>query len=451
MGRLIKLYDIDEFSKVKAIPDASINETILSNVRNLDEKSEMERFIREILFDPNETPHGPTEIADILTSHVHVRGDRRLASFVLKGKSFQRVSSRVVTHQFVKLRQVPSLGLIVFGAVGNIQDDAQRDFVQIAFDAECDYLIIDAQDFARLFITYGNICPKDGLPYDNTGTCEKGHVRDKGLTLEMKVGEKVRYDIMDLKDESYPGAKRYSATILLDRHYPRDLLRTIIKKATEEIKTRKYYRDERMKAWWGETPAHVVWLSIAFDVEDIQNVNWFCSTCWIDPSLEEVFRPAGLKGNEILGDITLLWNDDYEQRKRFFESQYGTKEEVLEAILPILEEMLELARQGINYSEDFQTGNISESVFISKMKQMEPRVTELYNQSGNISTPPPECEDYHQACENVFATIHNMFFYFSEGGLKRWNDQKRNRLLQYAIKTFNEDRTRLELEDKKLS
>ena len=117
MKRLIKIHDIDEFSEIKTIPDAAINKEILFNIKNLDEKS-IERFLREILYDPNETPHGPTEIADILTTHVHVRGDKRLAAFVLKGKSFPRVSSREVTHQFVKLRQIPQLGLMVFLAVG---------------------------------------------------------------------------------------------------------------------------------------------------------------------------------------------------------------------------------------------------------------------------------------------------------------------------------------------
>jgi len=219
MGRLVKIHEVDEFSEIKGIPDAAIKEEILNKTRNLDEKSEMERFIREILYDPNKTPHGPTEIADILTSHVHVRGDKRLTAFVLKGKSFKRVSSKYVTHQFAKLRQILELGLIVFGAVGNIQDDAQRDFVQTAIDTGCDYLIIDAQDWARLFIAYEKICPIDGIPYDDTSTCKNGHVRDEGLTLEMKVRDKLSYTIVSQRDVSHAGAKRYSATIILDKLY----------------------------------------------------------------------------------------------------------------------------------------------------------------------------------------------------------------------------------------
>lgn len=450
MGGIIKIHEIDEFSEIKTIPDAAINNIILSNISELDEKSEMERFIREILYDPNETPHGPTEIADILTSHVHIRGNKRLAAFVLKGKSFQRVSSRDVTHQFAKLRQIPQLNLMVFGAVGNIQDDAQRDFVQAAIDVGCDYFIIDAQDWARLFIAYKKICPKDGTPYDHTGTCKNGHVRDKGLALEMEVGEKIRSTIINQRDVSHTGAKRYSATILLDRHYPKDIIRTIIQEATEELKHSNYYRDERVKARWGKIPAHVVWLFMAYDLEDIQNVNWICRTCWIDPSLPEDMRPTGLKGNEKLEDIEVFWNDDYKSYKNFFESCSGTKEEVLEAIKPILGEMVKLARQGVNYFEEYKHGNISEDEFILKVQKMEPRLTELYHQSGNIPMPPEDCKDYDKACQNIFTTISNMFLCYDKRGLEIWSKRNRDLLTQDTIKRFYDELKRIEFEESKI-
>jgi len=449
MKRLIKIHDIDEFSEIKTIPDAAINKEILFNIKNLDEKS-IERFLREILYDPNETPHGPTEIADILTTHVHVRGDKRLAAFVLKGKSFPRVSSREVTHQFVKLRQIPQLGLMVFVAVGNIQDDAQRDFVQIAIDAGCDYLIIDAQDLARLFIAYEKVCPKDGTPYDETGTCKKGHIRDKGIHLEMEVREKIRYTIVEQRDVSHAGAKRYSAIILLDRHYPGDIIRTIIQEATEKLKYSNYYRNERLKARWGRTPAHVIWLFIAYDLEDIQNANWICRTCWIDPSLPENMRPRGLNGNEKLGDIEIFWNDEYQSYKDFFESRFGTKEEVLEAIRSILNEMIELAKEAINYFEKYRRKEISEDEFILKMQEMKPRVTELYHQSGNIPIPPEDCKEYDQACQNLFATIHDMFLYYSKKGLEMWPKENRDWLMRDTIKRFYNDLERIRFEESKI-
>ncbi len=189
MSKLISVHEIEEFSDIQTMPDSAITDTIIHNTRQLDEAGEMERFIREIVYDRNETPHGPTEIADILTTHVRLMGKKQVAAFVLKGKSFKRISSRDVVHQFAKLRQIPNLDLMVFGALGNIQDDAKRDFFQIAMDADCNYLIMDVHDLAKLFIAYEKLCPKDGLPFDDSGCCSKGHVKDDGLLLEWTIRE----------------------------------------------------------------------------------------------------------------------------------------------------------------------------------------------------------------------------------------------------------------------
>lgn len=163
MTRLIKMHEIEEFYEVKTIPDSAVTSQIISNIRRLDEKSELEPFIRNIIYDPNSTPHGPTEIADIITTHVHINGEKQLAAFILKGKSYNRVSSRIVAHQFAKTRQIMGINLMVFIAVGDIQDDAQRDFTQAAIDANSNYIIIDAHDLARLLISYEIICPKGSV------------------------------------------------------------------------------------------------------------------------------------------------------------------------------------------------------------------------------------------------------------------------------------------------
>ena len=91
MGRLIKIQDLDQFHEVVNIPEAAITSDVLSNVRQLDERRDLEPMLREILWDPAETPHGPTEIADIVTTKVRIRENRRLAAFVIKGKSFPKV------------------------------------------------------------------------------------------------------------------------------------------------------------------------------------------------------------------------------------------------------------------------------------------------------------------------------------------------------------------------
>ena len=382
---------------------------------------------------------------------MHVRGDNRLAAFVLKGKSLKKVSSKDITHQFAKLRQIPELGLMVFAAVGDIQDDAQRDFIQTATDAKCDYLIIDSQDLARLFIAYDKICLKDGTPYSDTGVCREGHELDKGISLEMEVREKVKYTRYRQQDVSHFGAKRYSEIVLLDRHYSRELIRTIIEEETDKLKGSNYYRNERFKARWGKTPTHVVWLFIACDREDIRVANWVCRTCWISSSLPPEMRPMALKGNERMGEIDILWNDGYRSIKEAYENHFGTKEEVLSSVQKILKGMVYSAKQAIKCFEEYKSGSISERDFISKMQEMEPNVRKLYHESGNIPHPPLDLEDYDDACQNIFATIDNMFLYYSESGLEKWPRKNRDWLMQDSIESYYGELKVIEVEEKKIN
>ncbi|MEW6531038.1 MAG: HEAT repeat domain-containing protein [Thermodesulfobacteriota bacterium] len=166
-GRLIGIEEIDQFSMVSSIGRGIITEQILSAVRDLDEKSEFEPCIREIICDPTQTPHGPTEIADIITTHVSIAGQKELAAFVLKGKSFRNVSDRDVSHQIDKLANyMKSLDLAVLAAVGNIQDSAKVNFINRAHKEGWDWLIIDASDLARLLIAYNKICRCCGKPLE---------------------------------------------------------------------------------------------------------------------------------------------------------------------------------------------------------------------------------------------------------------------------------------------
>ena len=81
---------------------------------------------------------------------------------------------------------------------------------------------------------------------------------------------------------------------------------------------------------------------------------------------------------------------------------------------------------------------------------MEPIVTELYFQAGNIPMPPEDCKDYEQACQDIFATIHNMFVYYSKKGLEIWPKANREWLMKDTIKRFYNDLERIKIEGSKL-
>ncbi len=87
MGTLVTMGRFDNFRQVLKYAPEEVSEEVLTAVRDLDEREELEPFIRTILTDVGDTPHGPAEIADILTHKVSVNGKAGVAAFILKGKS----------------------------------------------------------------------------------------------------------------------------------------------------------------------------------------------------------------------------------------------------------------------------------------------------------------------------------------------------------------------------
>lgn len=449
MPRQLLLREIEQFSRIRNVPDDAVSPSVVEAVRRLGEKEVVEPAIREMLYDPTETPHGPTEIADILTSRVLINGQPRQSAFVLKGQSFKRVSSRDVAHQFIRLRQVPDLQLVVFVAVGHIQDDARRDFVQTALDGGADYLIVDARELARLLIAYEKICPQDGTPYNNEGSCERGHERDPGIQVTFRLGEDPRYEITKLKDVSHAGAKRYSAVLLVDKHYSREVLREIVRVATEEVRESAYYRSDRVAEHWADTPAHVVWLYLAYYPADIRRSNWICRSEWIDPELPEVFRPTAVKGEELFG-IQIVWNERYEELKKFFEGRSASKGDFLAKLRPVLQRTLFLGDHLVQLFNRYRAGEISDVVFSREAEKVQPDVSELYRASGSLPMPPDDVKDYHRVCATIFAVVDNMVLPFSESGKGHWKVPQRDVIIRMNMEDYERAKQRLVFEEEKI-
>lgn len=123
---------------------------------------ELEPWLKAILFDTNDTPHGPAEIVDILTHKVTVRGQEGVAAFILKGRSFPTVRPRDVSHQVFRLERIQDLDYAFLAATGNVLDEVKEQFIATARRAARGYCILDCHDLARLFIAFGYICPRDG-------------------------------------------------------------------------------------------------------------------------------------------------------------------------------------------------------------------------------------------------------------------------------------------------
>jgi len=447
MARMIKIDELEEFSDIILIPNDAITEEIIENVRNLHETKELEPFIQEIIHDPNGTPHGPTEISDIITYHVHMGGKSLNTAIILKGKSFEKVTSINVAHQFLKLRQIPGLDLIILAAEGIIQDDAIRDFHQTALDADVNYLIIDAQDLARLLITYGKICPKDGTPFKDN-VCKKGHKKQESPMILMKAKENLKYEIINLEDVSNSLAKRYKAHVLVDRHYTKELIRKIISMANEKVKNDTF--GPKAAKFWEESSAHVVNLYFAQDQMDIHHANWICRTSWIDPELDEDERPIVIDGDEKIEDINVYWESNYKSFRMVYELNSVTKGQYLDFCLPLLDEIIRLGNEMRNYFEDYKTDKITEEVFLKKVKHYSEKTDKLSFRWGSGASAPSDCLDFENISSAIFVSVDEMAIFCSDRDRTVWPSESRDSMIEVYIDEFQRAKVKLNIEKEKL-
>lgn len=394
MGNLIKIQDLDQFRDILNIREDLITREVLKGVRRLDERQSLEPMLREVLFDPTQTPHGPTEIADILTTKVRVRGEQRLAAFVVKGRSFAKVRAQEIGYQIIRLRTLPNLGVMALVAVGDTQDSARRDFIQVAKDGNCDYFIIDRIDIARLLLAYEKVYPSDGTPYGLNGSCENDHERDEGITLQVRTQGGLHYDIPRLHDVSHWGARRLTATVFVNPYFDREALREVIRKATRQVRQSSYYRNERLERRWRNSHAHVVWLFLGADHRDVQDTNWLARTEWIDPKLDRTMRPSEMSGAECLDGIAISWNESYAAMREFYRKHSADKGEALAELEPLV---LRTARVGCRITDwfkEFENGGLDEPTLIARIRAVSSKIDAIRNKASNLRSPPEDVSDY---------------------------------------------------------
>ena len=173
-GRLARLEGFDCFNEILRHAPEKLDEAVLSSVRELDERTELEPAIRSILTDQGDTPHGPAEIVDILTHKITFNRKPGIAAFILKGKSFPTVRPKDVSHQIYRIEKIEDLSYAFFGATGVILDQAKEQFTSTASRVSKAYSLLDAHDLGRLLVGSGFLCPRDGSKI-SAGRCSCGY------------------------------------------------------------------------------------------------------------------------------------------------------------------------------------------------------------------------------------------------------------------------------------
>ena len=174
MSKLVLAEAYDSFRIMKDVAPADVSPALLRAMRGMDEREEMEPFLRLILADDAQTPHGPAELVDIFTHKLTFSGLSGMAAFILKGKSFATIRPSDVAHQIYRLEKIDGLRFAVFAAAGTMLDQAKEQFCSTCERLGLQYSFLDATDLARLFIAAGFFCPRDGARI-SSGRCNCGY------------------------------------------------------------------------------------------------------------------------------------------------------------------------------------------------------------------------------------------------------------------------------------
>jgi hypothetical protein len=285
---------------------------------------------------------------------------------------------------------------------------------------------------------------------------------DKIKEFSKKIVPTNGYTIFSLRDVSHSNAKRYAANILVNKEYSQPEIREIIAIIIAELKTREYYRNDKVKQYWNKKETQVISLFLYLSLDDISAVNWICRVQWISNKLPPKFSPVKIDGEQIDNEIIIDWNKDYEKDSTFFDFYKLTKEDYLDKMHSILNKTKIVIDKIIKFTNIFDetiqlTHGLAleqkqqiEDMRLAKISPLEPEMTELYSQATELGLAPTECSDLSQQFQRTMAMAHNIVLPFSKRGLETWEEKSRNYLVKQAIKDYMKDLQRLEFEIEKV-
>lgn len=450
MSTLVRIEDVEEFRPAGGIPRHAVSEQILSGVRALNEASELEPSLRAILPDRTETAHTSTEIADILTTHVTVRGRAQLAAFVNKGRATRKVTSKGVAHQLIRLESVPGVTLVVLLAVGDIQDDAKRDLLRVAQNMGADCLIVDAVDVARILIAHHKICPRDGSPYRNGQCSACGDPVSQPIPLTLPAYERPFYEVLEDRDISAGPLKRYRRKIRTDPHYQRSILREVIKEALYEARTLGLHHSDQAERYFGDREADYVKLFVYLTGSDVQNENPYCTSCWLRPEYHESHASLREKRAEPFGDIDIGWSTVYDDIKDAVGERVLSKADWLKNISVTVPKMDELIDSANVRRDAYKQGRMEQAGFEKTFGESAALADDIDAEVSEWGAAPLECRDCNTPFQGMLGAFHNTFLAFSDR-VRRDNDLSRKlALVDYSRELYAVDRERFLYELEKI-
>lgn len=429
---------IDEFREIteSETPEGRIVE----GLRQADEKTELEPALMRIIGEVDQTPHGPTEIADLTTAHLRVFGRPAFAGIVIKGRSSRRVRAADVADQLQRAASLPSAGLLVLAAVGDIQDDAKHRAAWLAEKASIDWLVLDRGDLARLFVSYGELCPTDGAWLGGRRCSECGWQGPRhGATGAARI------TVLTLEDSSHAGAKRFGAHLLVPSGLQRSRVVALIREAVPRLRAENYSRSELVEAAHGHRLADVLFMFVYQDVTDRPYANWICRALWIAPELPASQRPATWGSVDTVdAALRVEWNSTYEVMASLLGDRLdkGTYLRAIDRYMAGADELVERARHLIESARLTAAED-------ARLSELDARIAILEGPDRSRAAPH-ECADLDNVFEAITGDLMNLALPFTERGRATWPASNRLRIARDALRRYDEDAERFVHERRKV-
>ena len=144
-------------------------------------------------------------------------------------------------------------------------------------------------------------------------------IRKSNISRDCKLDLKRQcYAILDLKESHTGPKKRLIAYIMIEKDLAKEMVKSIIKIVTEDIKNKEIFTNERQEARHKGKIADVVWLYLFNErrhkryLNASDNIAYFvCKTQWVRPDIDHSLAQNPLLGDEIIDNIEIKWNSNY--------------------------------------------------------------------------------------------------------------------------------------------
>ncbi|XAG09910.1 DUF4365 domain-containing protein (plasmid) [Vibrio metschnikovii] len=218
------------------------------------------------------------------------------------------------------------------------------------------------------------------------------------------------YTVTKTSDNSHGGAKRYTVRVTLSKEHSQAELLTIIRILTEETKMCEYHRSDRTRDAWKNKPADVVWLFIYPTSQDERHNNYLCKSEWIDPDLEEHFRPCSQNGQDIGDGVNVEWNSMYltiAKHNHQNEISKGTFIQFVDEIMAKSSRLCAEFEQVIKLYTD--NDDVSFQELCQFIETNKPVAHEIYEKGASIGLSSYECKEASIKFQSMIAHLDNMF------------------------------------------